>query len=75
VLKHYGKKCGRSLCGFDAVQHVSVYSEKLGYAITFAASAAGKGKCCLRMWVRQRPVLCKPVLRTARDRTSNVTLL
>jgi len=40
----------------------SVYSEKLGYAITFAASAAGNGKRCLHMWVRQSPVLRKPGL-------------
>jgi hypothetical protein len=68
-------ECRRPPCGCDAVQPVNVYSEKLGCAITFAASAAGSGKCCLRMWVRQRPVLRKPDLRTARDRTSNVTLL
>lgn len=68
-------ECRRPPCGCDAVQHVSVYSEKLGYAITFGASAAGNGKCCLRMWVRQRPVLRKPDLRTATDRTPKVPLL
>jgi len=42
-------------CGCGAVQHVGAYSVKLGYAITFVASVAGNGRCCLRMWVRQRP--------------------
>jgi len=74
-VRSYEMECRRSPCGCDAVQHVSVYSEKLGNAITFAASAAGNGKCCLRMWVRQRPVFRKSDLRTARNRTSNVTLL
>jgi len=39
-------ECGGQQCGCDAVQHVGVYSGKPGYAITFAASAAGSGKCC-----------------------------
>ena len=61
----------------DAVQHVSVSSKKLGYAITFAASAAGNGKCCLPLvcQIRRRPVPRKPGLRAQRNRTSNVTLL
>jgi hypothetical protein len=68
-------ECGRPPCGCDAVQHASAYSEKPGYAITFAASAAGSDKCSLLMWVRQRPVLRKPGLKTARNRSSTVTLI
>jgi hypothetical protein len=43
VLKHDEKECGRSLCGYGAVQHVGAYSVRLGYAITFVASVAGNG--------------------------------
>lgn len=42
-LRHYEKQGRRSLCGCDAAQHVNGYSAKPGYAITFAASAAGNG--------------------------------
>ena len=37
------KEAGRSTCGCDAVQCVGGYSGKPGYAITFAAHAAGNG--------------------------------
>jgi hypothetical protein len=43
ALRHYEKQCRRSLCGRGAVQHVSVYSVKLGYATTFGASVVGNG--------------------------------
>ena len=43
ALKHYEKESGRTPCGCDVVQHVNGYSGKLGYVITFAASAAGNG--------------------------------
>ena len=39
------KEYRRSPCGCGAVQHVSVYSGKLGYAIIFAAIAGGNGNC------------------------------
>jgi hypothetical protein len=39
----YEKEARRSTCGCDAVQYVGGYSGKQGYAITFAAPAAGNG--------------------------------
>jgi hypothetical protein len=39
----YEKEARRSTCGCDAVQYVGGYSGKQGYAITFAAHAAGNG--------------------------------
>jgi hypothetical protein len=40
----YEKEARRSTCGHDAVQYVGGYSGKQGYAITFAAHAAGNGE-------------------------------
>ena len=45
LLSRSKKEYRRSSCGRDAVQYVGGYSESLGYAITFAAIAAGNGNC------------------------------
>jgi hypothetical protein len=58
LVRDYEMECGRPRCGCDAVQHVSLYSEKLVHAITFAASAAGNGKCCLPSYVRTGGLRC-----------------